>query len=289
MSVEAAIEAALGNALTRADLGQAPSQLMSAMRHAVLPGGARVRPRLCLAVAQACGTFSKAAAFAAATGIELMHCASLVHDDLPCFDDSDVRRGLPTVHARFGSATAVLTGDALIVLAFETVVSAPEVDPKVALTLTKILARASGSPFGIAAGQAWEGEQRIDLEAYQRAKTGALFIAACEAGAVAGNADPAAWAPVGDALGLAYQAADDLRDHLCEPNEIGKPVGKDAHLGRPNIVADRGTSDAKKRLETLARRAKEAIPACPGRHALSALVDTEMERLIPQQIRERAA
>jgi geranylgeranyl diphosphate synthase type II len=289
MSAEAVLEAALERAVERADRGDAPFKLAAALRHAVFPGGARVRPRLCLAVAQASGSFDRTAAFAAAVSIELLHCASLVHDDLPCFDDADLRRGLPSVHAAYGEPIAVLAGDALIVLAFDTLATAADLCPQRALAITRALARSAGSPYGIAAGQAWEGESRIDIEAYQRAKTGALFIAACQAGALAGGGTPASWTRFGDDLGLAYQAADDLRDVLCRSGEIGKPTGKDTSLGRPSVVAEAGVAGAIDRLRTLAERAKDAIPACPGRLMLRSLVDKEMARLVPQGILERAA
>lgn len=289
MSAEAILEAALEAAIERADRGDAPRKLAAAIHHAVFPGGARVRPRLCLAVAQACGSIDKNAAVAAAVSIELLHCASLVHDDLPCFDDADIRRGLPTVHAAFGEPIAVLAGDALIVLAFDTLATAGNVSPQLALALTRALVRAAGSPYGIAAGQAWESESTIEIEAYQRAKTGALFISACQAGALAGGGTPAAWTRFGDELGLAYQAADDLRDVLCRSGEIGKPIGQDSGLGRPSVVAERGVAGAVDRLQALASRAKEAIPPCPGRLMLRTLVEMEMARLVPQEMLERAA
>ena len=115
------IENALHSALDRAMEGedQAPPLLAAAMRHAVFPGGARVRPRLCLAVGLACGIKPAGLLTAAAIAIELLHCASLVHDDLPCFDDADTRRGQPSVHAAFGERLAVLSGDALIVHAYD--------------------------------------------------------------------------------------------------------------------------------------------------------------------------
>ena len=112
------IETTLQIALCRATESECPPQLAAALRHAVFPGGARVRPRLCLAVAHACGDGEPALADSAAAAIELMHCASLVHDDLPCFDDADTRRGRPSVHKAFGQPLAVLTGDALIVASF---------------------------------------------------------------------------------------------------------------------------------------------------------------------------
>ena len=114
------IERTLERAIVLAQGAGAPPLLASAMHYAVFPGGHRIRPQLCLAVSMACGDKHPAAADAAAAAIELLHCASLVHDDLPCFDDADTRRGKPSVHARFGAPIAVLTGDALIVSAFET-------------------------------------------------------------------------------------------------------------------------------------------------------------------------
>ena len=114
------IERTLERAIVLAQGAGAPPLLASAMHYAVFPGGHRIRPQLCLAVSLACGDKHPAAADAAAAAIELLHCASLVHDDLPCFDDADTRRGKPSVHARFGAPIAVLTGDALIVNAFET-------------------------------------------------------------------------------------------------------------------------------------------------------------------------
>src|SRR5271166_6512122 len=114
------IERTLNASLAQTEAPGGPPLLAAAMRHAVFPRGARVRPRLCLAVATACGDDQPAASNGAAAAIELLHCASLVHDDLPCFDDADTRRGRPSVHKAFGEALAVLTGDALIVLAFQT-------------------------------------------------------------------------------------------------------------------------------------------------------------------------
>jgi geranylgeranyl diphosphate synthase type II len=119
MQVSARIEHALDAVLTPGEAAGHPLRLAAAMRHAVFPGGARIRPTLCLAVAAACGDDHPALADAAAAAVELMHCASLVHDDLPCFDDAPTRRGRPSVHRAFGERLAVLAGDALIVLAFE--------------------------------------------------------------------------------------------------------------------------------------------------------------------------
>src|SRR5215467_5097344 len=124
MDVTTRIERALNQAVGSAEVPGCPPRLAAAMRAAVFPKGARVRPRLCHAVASACGDDEPEATEAAAAAVELLHCASLVHDDLPCFDDADLRRGRPSVHAAFGEPLAVLAGDALIVLAFQTLARA---------------------------------------------------------------------------------------------------------------------------------------------------------------------
>jgi geranylgeranyl diphosphate synthase type II len=266
-----------------------PPLLAAAMRHAVFPRGARIRARLCLAVAAACGEDDEAAADGAAAAIEFMHCASLVHDDLPCFDNADTRRGRPSVHRAYGEPLAVLAGDALIVLAFQTVgwgtVRRP--DRLAALMLT--LAGATGMPSGIAAGQAWECEPAIDLARYQRAKTGALFAAATLAGAAAAGVEPAPWRQLGENLGEAYQVADDIADVLSGEAELGKPVGRDRALGRPNAVLSMGVDGAMQHLEALAGAAADSIPPCPGSAALRALTLNEAHRLLPKDLSVRAA
>ena len=156
------IEQALQTAIGRADVPGCPPRLAAAMRHAVFPRGARIRPRLCLAVAAACGDDEPALADAAAASIELLHCASLVHDDLPCFDDAATRRGRPSVHRAFGEPLAVLAGDALIVLAFQTLGRFSHAPQRLAL-LVMTVSRSVGMPFGIVAGQAWECEPHVDL------------------------------------------------------------------------------------------------------------------------------
>src|SRR5688500_16927317 len=175
MDVTLRIETALDAALRAAEATGAPPRLASAMRYAVFPGGARVRPRLSLAVALACGADDLAAAESAAASIELLHCASLVHDDLPCFDDADRRRAKPTVHRAFGEPLALLCGDALIVLAFETLARGAAASPERLSALLLTVGRAVGMPAGIVAGQAWECEPQLDLVQYHQAKTGALF------------------------------------------------------------------------------------------------------------------
>jgi geranylgeranyl diphosphate synthase type II len=283
------IEAGLNLAFIRAQAPSGPPLLAAAMRHAVFPGGARVRPRLCLAVAAACGDDNPDAADAAACAIELLHCASLVHDDLPCFDDAATRRGRAAVHAAYGAPLAVLAGDALIVLAFQVVAWGAIAVPARIGPLLLTVGQSVGMPNGIVAGQAWESEPKIDLAAYQRAKTGALFAAATAAGATAAGADSQPWRALGEALGEAYQIADDLLDAVANPDECDKPVGQDAKLGRPSAVRTHGINGALDLLETLAAAAAASIPDCPGAEPLRALIAQEARRLVPKSLSRVAA
>jgi geranylgeranyl diphosphate synthase type II len=289
MGVTTRIDEALGAALAHATAKGCPPGLAEAVRHAVFPGGARVRPRLCLAVASACGDDAPAVTDAAAAAIELLHCASLVHDDLPCFDDAPVRRGKPSVHKAFGERLAVLTGDALIVLAFETLTRGAASMPERLVPLLLTTGRAVGMPAGISAGQAWECEPSVALSDYHRSKTGALFIAACAAGAQAAGASPDPWRLVGERLGEAYQVADDLRDAVCKADELGKPVKRDAELGRPSATRELGVQGAVERLRQLVQGAIGAIPACPGASDLKAIIAAESTRILPKELARRAA
>ena len=259
------------------------------MHHAVFPGGARVRPRLCMAVAQANGGAAPGVAEAAAAAIELLHCASLVHDDLPCFDDAATRRGRPSVHRAFGEPLAVLAGDALIVAAFQALLQGAAAAPARLPVLLSVVCGAAGVPFGIAAGQAWECEPEADLSVYEQQKTGSLFAAAAVAGAAACGAPGEPWRPFGAALGEAYQVADDLRDALADAEELGKPVGQDVVHGRPNAVRSFGIGGAVGRLQAMAGIAIEAIPPCPDAASLRALVQLEVKRLMPQRAAAVAA
>lgn len=283
--IEQALEAAL--ALGIADNG--PSKLGRAVRHAVLTPGSRARPRLVLAVADACGDDAPRVADAAAASLELLHCASLVHDDMPVFDDADIRRGQPTVHRLFdahGEQLALLTGDGLIVLAFESLAWHTRLHPHRLGPLTLILARAVGVGHGIVAGQAWECETDVDLTQYHREKTAALFSAATEAGAAAAGMEPSPWRTLGESLGLAYQVADDLRDVAGDTAELGKPVGQDAAHERPSAVSQLGVDGAVARLKGLLTEAVDSIPDCPGRDKLAAMAQAEMDRLLPASLRK---
>ncbi len=285
MDVAARIEASLADAVLLAEAAGAPPRLAAAMRHAVFPKGARIRPRLTLAVAAACGDDRPALASAAAAAIELLHCASLVHDDMPCFDDAETRRGKPSVHRAFGVPLAVLAGDALILLAFQTLSRAAPCAPERLGPVLAAVGDGVGVPFGIVAGQAWECEPTVDLSEYQRQKTGALFAGAAVAGAAAaGHAEAEAWRLLGDRLGEAYQVADDLRDAVEDEASLGKPVGRDAVLGRPSAVAELGLDGAVARLRRLSEAAVAAIPDCPGQAMLRALMLQEAQRLVPRKL-----
>lgn len=278
------IEQSLAAALAIGEQEGCPLKLAGAIRHAVFPGGARIRPQLCLAVAQACGDDDPGLSEAAAVSIELLHCASLVHDDLPCFDDAATRRGRASVHFAFGESLAVLAGDALIVLAFQALSEGAVRSPQRLAPLLATIARGVGMPSGIVAGQAWECEPRVSLAQYQRAKTGALFVAATMAGAQACGVEPEPWRALGDCLGEAYQVADDIRDVAADPDLLGKPMGRDAALCRPSAAGQLGLDGAVQLFDALVERAIAAIPPCPGAAQLRALVRAEAERLVPQSL-----
>ncbi|WP_022723267.1 polyprenyl synthetase family protein [Rhodopseudomonas sp. B29] len=288
MDVTSRIERALTDALNQADIPGCPPRLGAAMRSAVFPRGARVRPRLCHSVAAACGEDHPAVTEAAGAALELMHCASLIHDDLPCFDGADLRRGRPSVHKAFGEPLAVLAGDAMIVLAFQTIARA-EGPCERKLELTQLIGAAVGVPFGIVAGQAWECETEINLAHYHRSKTGALFVAATAMGAASAGADPAPWRMVGEKIGEAYQVADDLRDAAADVEEIGKPVGQDVAHDRPSAVREMGIDGAIYHLKSLVRGAVEAMPPCSNGNELRSLIMSEATRLVPAKLAATAA
>lgn len=259
-----------------------PSTLASALASAVFPGGARVRPKLCLAVALANNCDAPVLAAAAAASVELMHCASLVHDDMPCFDDAPERRGQPSIHSAYGEPIALLAGDALIVAAFS-VLARPNLPAKERLpALIRVIAEGVGAPCGIAAGQAWESEPVVDVSLYHRAKTGALFIAATAAGAASAGVDVAPWCALGAKIGEAYQVADDIQDATSTADELGKPCGVDAALQRPSAVSELGLDGATRRLRALVEEGVEAVPECPGRNEMQEIVRLQAQRFLPK-------
>jgi geranylgeranyl diphosphate synthase type II len=295
MELSPRIETALREAIQIGQgLGGAavPQRLAAALEHATLSGGARIRPTILLSVALACGDDRPGLSSAAAAALELIHCASLVHDDLPAFDNADTRRGKPSVHRAHGEPLAILAGDSLIVLAFEVLARAGALAPDRALRLVLALAQRTGMPGGICAGQGWESEPTVNLSAYHRAKTGALFIAATQMGAIAAGQEPDPWEELGARIGEAFQVADDLKDALLTEAETGKPAGQDAAHGRPNAVALMGVGGAVRHLKDILGGAIASIPACPGEARLAGMVRAYAEKMTPVDLgaaRARAA
>lgn len=231
------LEDALERFLPAADAP--PEPLHRAMRYAVFAGGKRLRPQFLLHVAQACceSKAQKELALRAACAVELIHIASLVHDDLPCFDNATERRGRPTVHVLFGEARALLVGDALLARSFEILATAPRSLAGRSLRLLQLLACATGSSSGLVCGQGLEqdraGGSPDGVESYYEAKTGTLFRMAAEAAAVvAGSSQVAAWAQVGWLVGRGYK----LAHSLTTLQEDGRPHaarGVDASAAAP--------------------------------------------------------
>lgn len=282
MRLKDRIESAIAAEIKAAQAQPSPAKLAAALDYAVTPGGARIRPTILMSVAIACGDDDPALADTAAAALEIMHCASLVHDDLPCFDDADIRRGKPSVHRAWSESLAVLTGDSLIILAFAALARHAARAPARAGQLIATLADRSGMPNGICAGQGWECESSVDLSAYHRSKTGALFIAATQMGAIAAGQDPEPWEELGARIGEAFQVADDLRDALYDATTLGKPGGQDERLGRPNAVSELGVDGAVKRLKDILSGAIASIPACPGEAMLAQMVQAQADRLVPK-------
>jgi geranylgeranyl diphosphate synthase, type II len=289
MDVTGRIERALTTALMATEASPCPPKLANALHAAVFPGGHRIRPKLCISVALACGDRDPAAADSAAAAIEMLHCASLVHDDLPCFDDANLRRGLPSIHVAFGEPIAVLVGDTLIVTAFETVARGLAKAPHRIGPMIRLIGAATGAPHGICAGQAWESETTVPLSAYHRAKTGALFAAATAAGALAAGAKPEAWHAVGEKIGGAYQTADDIRDAHDTATAMGKPAGQDAALGRPSAVRELGLKGAVGLLRDMTEEIIDSVPDCPGRDHFRMAIRAETKRFLPAEIALLAA
>ena len=282
--IDLTLEQALAGVLT-----DCPPKLSAALRYAVFPGGARLRPKLCLAVAWACGEDEPRVVDGAAAAIELLHCASLVHDDLPCFDNADERRGKASVHKAFGEQLAVLSGDALIVLAFEALATGAARAPHRLGALSTIVSRATGAAGGICAGQAWECEPSVDVSRYHRAKTGALFSAATMAGAASCALPYEPWRALGELVGEAYQVADDIRDVAGNAQDLGKPIGQDEALMRPSACRELGLRGAIDKLNDLVERAVDSIPQCPRVQELRGLVRQEALRFLPADLAQAAA
>jgi len=268
----AAIETMLESLLADAPLGGEilrPPRLLAAMRHGALAGGKRLRPFLTIETAKALGLGGEGP-LRAGSAIELVHCYSLVHDDLPAMDDDDLRRGRPTVHKAFDEATAILAGDGLLTLAFDVMgEAATHSDGAIRAALCVGLARASGLG-GMAGGQmldleaessavALDGDAILRLQAM---KTGALLTFSVEAGAIIAAAlqpTRVSLSRYGRALGAAFQIADDILDAEGDEAKLGKRAGKDAGRNKATFVAALGLSGAKAARDRLVREAEAAL------------------------------
>jgi len=288
----ARLDAALLDTLP--DPAVAPQRLHAAMRHGVLNGGKRMRPLLVYATGAALGA-ADADLDAAAVAVELVHCYSLVHDDLPAMDDDALRRGQPTVHVAFDEATAILAGDALQALAFD-VLARGALPAEARVTMLAELARAAGVA-GMCGGQALDIDatgtwgsasagdatfQLADLERLHALKTGALLRCAVRLGALAGGASPAqrqALDTYADALGLAFQIKDDLLDIEGDAATLGKTAGKDAAQDKATFPALLGVDASRVRLAALAATMQDALAALDAdTGALATLARQVIER-----------
>jgi len=269
-TTEQRIDRVLERVLSKAT--SVPPRLADAMRYAVLGGGKRIRPRLVYASGRLAGAQTEVLDHAAAA-VELIHAYSLIHDDLPAMDDDDLRRGRPTVHVAFDEATAILAGDALQALAFETT-CADGVEAAVSLRWVRLLARAAGAE-GMVGGQVLdlEGETRRlnadELEHLHRRKTGALLHAAVAMGAAAGNL-PGGKADAldrfGTEIGLAFQIHDDVLDATVATESLGKRQGADAQRGKSTYVTVLGLETARAEADRRLTGALQEL-ACFGTEA----------------------
>jgi farnesyl diphosphate synthase len=255
-----------------------PARFMEAMRYASLGGGKRLRPFLMVETARLFGVEGEGVLRAAAA-LEMIHCYSLVHDDLPALDNDDLRRGRPTTHRAFDEATAILVGDGLLTYAFDvTADPATHPDPAVRAALVLALARHAGIG-GMVGGQVLDIEAEISTQPHQAEdvirlqsmKTGALLHYAVLAGAIFGKADEAATQAIsryGHAIGAAFQVADDILDVEADEVALGKKAGKDADRNKATLVAALGLEGARQRRDRLAADAIAALDTIPqGAHA----------------------
>ena len=283
--VVADVENAIERLLPTTDLPE--SRLFDAMRYGCLNGGKRLRPFLVCHSAALFGV-SSACSIRVAAAVEMIHSYSLVHDDLPAMDNSDLRRGKPTAHRQFDEATAILAGDALLTLAFEILADRnTHEDPNVRCQLVTALARAAG-PSGMVGGQMVDliaETQQFDLgetTRLQRLKTGEMIAFSCEAGGILGRASPQqryALRAYAHDLGLAFQIIDDLLDVEGTEAETGKSVGRDAEAGKATFVSILGQDRARAQAEMLAKQAAAHLDIFEGRaEMLKAVADYVVSR-----------
>lgn len=281
----AAVNKTIERLLPQTDLAE--NRLYEAMRYGVMGGGKRLRPIMVMESARLFNVDPSSSRRVAAA-LEFVHCYSLIHDDLPSMDDSDLRRGQPAVHRKYDEATAILAGDALLTLAFEILADRDtHADPHVRVELIRKLALASG-PHGMVGGQMLDliGEEKeFDLgtiSRLQRMKTGQLMAFACEAGAILGKADDVhkkALCNYAFDLGLAFQVTDDVLDVEADPKMTGKPANQDDKAGKSTFVSTMGKEQAKARAEMLVGQAKRHLKIFEHRgETLKELADYVLER-----------
>ena len=246
-----------------------PDRLKAAMRYSLLAPGKRLRPTLVLLAAEACGADPEEA-IAPACAIEMIHCYSLIHDDLPAMDNDDLRRGQPTCHRQFDEATAILAGDALLTLAFETLSRYVEPADR-AVQCCRLLAEAAG-PCQLVGGQADDIQSptltpTLDLlERIHRRKTGALIECALKMGGIVGSANSEVLnglAEYGRAIGLAFQITDDLLDLLGDEKLVGKRLQKDNRQKKLTFPSLLGVEESRKRLDELIEAACRVLEGLP--------------------------
>lgn len=264
-----------------------PEQLHAAMRYSCLAPGKRLRPALCIASAEAVGE-AGSAVIDAACAIEMVHCFSLIHDDLPAVDNDDMRRGKPSCHIEFGEALAILAGDALFALAFDTLSRVQGSDPKKVLIAVQILARAAGSD-GLVGGEVAdvlsEGKQPdpSTVAFIHSRKTGSLISASCEIGGLLGGGSETeieCLRDYGQEIGLAFQIADDLLNELSTAEALGKSAGSDRARQKATYPALYGVEDSRQAAFEAVERGRACIVGLRGDRAkLTALARYAVERL----------
>ncbi len=259
-----------------------------AARHSLKAGGKRIRPALVMEFCRVCGGEPEDA-LPVACAIEMMHTFSLIHDDLPCMDDDDMRRGQPSCHKAYGEANALLAGDALAMLPYQIIAQAAlkkRMDQTAALKIISLLGESAGI-FGMIGGQVIDTENEgrqlpvnILLEMY-RMKTGALLDFCCRAGCIAAGAGADKQLAAGDyakKLGLAFQIIDDILDVTADEKLLGKPVGSDADSGKFTYVTAVGLDEARAEAERLTAQALKALDAFEDTEFLRGLTDMLLKR-----------
>ncbi len=284
-TVQVQVEQQLSGFLPAADL--VPHKLHEAMRYTTLGGGKRVRPLLVYAAGALFGAPAEALARASAA-VEMIHVYSLVHDDMPCMDDDELRRGKPTVHVAYDEATALLVGDALQAQAFNVLADMESVTPSRQVAMLRLLAQAAGSA-GMCGGQAIDLDNvgksmtLAQLERMHQLKTGAMLRVSVVLGAVAGReldvAELAALGTYSNAIGLAFQVVDDILDATADSATLGKTAGKDAEQNKPTYVSILGLEPSKALAEKLRNDAHQALaPFGEKANRLRELADLIVQR-----------